>query len=105
MKELATVGPTEEEMLKGRQRYAWDLTSLRDSPDDMAGFFAGGYLFDRFETPEKRLRKTSAVTREQVRDVARLISEPSHLNVTAVGLLENDEDKRLIECVETFSYS
>lgn len=105
MKELATVGPTEEEMLKGRQRYAWDLTSLRDSPDDMAGFFAGGYLFDRFETPEERLRKTSAVTREQVRDVARLISEPSHLNVTAVGLLENDEDKRLIECVKTFSYS
>ncbi|MEO6575636.1 MAG: insulinase family protein, partial [Polyangiaceae bacterium] len=104
MKELATVGPTEEEMQKGRQRYGWDLTSLRDSPDDLAGFFAGGYLFNRFETPEERLQKTSAVTREQVRDVARLISDPSRLNVTAVGLLENDEDKRLMEAVKTFSY-
>jgi NAD(P)-dependent dehydrogenase (short-subunit alcohol dehydrogenase family) len=30
-----------------------------DSPEDLAGFYAGGLLFDRFETPEARLATRS----------------------------------------------
>ncbi|CAN5702939.1 hypothetical protein BH09MYX1_BH09MYX1_16540 [soil metagenome] len=66
----------------------------------MAGFYAVGYRFDRFETLDERLARTFGVTREDVMRVAKRIGEPSRLNVVAVGLLEKGEDKRLAEVVK-----
>ncbi|HEX7603751.1 MAG TPA: insulinase family protein, partial [Polyangiaceae bacterium] len=98
--ELAQFGPTEEELEKVQNRHRWELSTLRDSAEDLAGFFAGGYLFDRFETPAQRLARTLHVTKEDVIEVARTIAQPARLNVVAVGLLEDGEDKRLSETVK-----
>jgi predicted Zn-dependent peptidase len=98
--ELAQFGPTEEELEKVRNRHRWELSTLRDSAEDLAGFFAGGYLFNRFETPAQRLSRTQHVTQEDVIEVARILAQPSRLNVVAVGLLEDGEDKRLSETVK-----
>jgi hypothetical protein len=38
-----------------------------------------------------------------VREVAAILAEPARLNVIAVGLLENDEDKRLADAVKRWS--
>ena len=97
--ELAEHGPSEPELAKSRQRQAWDMTAMLDSAEDVGGYFAGGLLFDRFETPADRLRAMQTVTVNEVREVARMITHPSRLNVVAVGLLENDEDKRLADVV------
>ena len=98
--ELAASGPGDEELAKAKRRHAWDLAALADSAEEAAGFFAGGLLFDRFEDVDARRASLARVTREDVRDVARQIAQPERLNVVAVGLLENGEDRRLTEVVK-----
>jgi predicted Zn-dependent peptidase len=98
--ELAQRGPTDEEMAKAKRRHAWDLRAMLDSAEETAGFFAGGLIFDRFETIDERRETLAAVTSEQIREVASRIAQPDRLNVVAVGLLENGEDKRLTDVVK-----
>ncbi len=100
VEELAREGPTDEELEKVRARHRWELSSMRDSAEELAGFYAGGHLFDRFETLDDRLARTVAVTRDDVVRVAKRIAEPSRLNVVAVGLLDKGEDKRLADVVK-----
>jgi predicted Zn-dependent peptidase len=98
--DLAIEGPSDEELAKARRRHAWDVTALPDSAEELAAFYAVGTLFDRFETPDERLASLASVTREEVRDVARLLAQPDRLNVVAVGLLDRDEDKRIEALVQ-----
>ena len=98
--ELAQNGPTADEMAKAKRRHAWDLGAMLDSAEETAGFFAGGLIFDRFEGIEERRASLAAVTSEQIREVATRIAQPDRLNVVAVGLLEDGEDKRLTEVVK-----
>jgi predicted Zn-dependent peptidase len=100
MSELATSGPTEDELSRVKKRHAWDMSAQRDACEDIAGFYAGGLLFGRFETPEERQDKLDRVTRDDVIRVAREVTRPDHLQVLAVGLLEDDEDKRLTDLVK-----
>lgn len=97
--DLASHGPSEAELDKARRRHRWDMRTMLDSPDELAGFLASGILFERFETPAEREEKNAAVTREDVRALAELISQPDRLNVLAVGLLDDGEDDRLEEIV------
>lgn len=100
MTDLARTGPTEAELVKARRRHAWEMHGLYDSPEDLAGFYAGGLLFERFETPERRLAANAAVTSEEIRALAEMLAQPERLNVLAVGLLEDGEDDRLTEVVK-----
>ena len=105
MRELAKKGPTDEELEKAKHRNAWDVRGMEDSPEDWAGFFAGGHLFDRFETPWERLEKNARVTKNDVRDVARAIARPDRLNVLAVGMLDAKESKKLTQVLHEFRSS
>ncbi len=98
--ELAQEGPTEAELETARRRAAWDAQALADSADETSAFYASGLLFDRFSTPEEHVAELSRVTRDDVREVARRVARPERLNVVAVGLLEDGEDKRLEEVVK-----
>jgi predicted Zn-dependent peptidase len=100
--DLAKNGPTEEEVEKARRRNAWDMRTTFDSLEDLAGFYAGGFLFNRFETPEARLASNNAVTAQRIREVAEHIAQPDRLNVIAVGLLEDGEDDRFEAVVKGF---
>jgi predicted Zn-dependent peptidase len=100
VRELAREGLTEEELAKARCRHAWELTAMRDSAEEMGAFYAVGHLFARSEAPEERARKLAAVTAPDVRSMARSLCEPHRLNVIAVGLLENGEDRRLTDVVK-----
>jgi predicted Zn-dependent peptidase len=99
LEELAKDGPTDEELDKARRRHAWDMRAMSDSAEEMAGFYAGGFLFGRPETADERRASLARVTREEIRDAARMLAQPDRLNVVAVGLLENGEDKRLSDVV------
>ncbi|HEY2514579.1 MAG TPA: pitrilysin family protein, partial [Polyangiaceae bacterium] len=100
LEDLAQTGPTEDELAKAKRRHAWDLTALADSAEDAAGFYAGGLIFDRFETVDERQASLGKITREEIRDLAQRLAQPDRLNVVAVGLLEDGEDKRLTEVVK-----
>ena len=100
--DLAKDGPTDAEMEKAHRRSAWDMQALLDSPEDLAGFYAGGYLFERIETPEERIAANTAVTSKRVQEMAELLASPDRLNVLAVGLLDDGEDKRLEDVVRGY---
>jgi predicted Zn-dependent peptidase len=100
--DLAKNGPDEAEVEKAKRRNAWEMTSTFDSPEDLAGFYAGGLLFDRFETPEARLAANERVTPKILREMAEVLAQPDRLNVLAVGLLEDGEDDRLAAVVKGF---
>jgi predicted Zn-dependent peptidase len=100
--DLAKEGPTEAEVEKARRRNAWEMRTISDSPEELAGFYAGGFLFDRFETPEARVAANAAVTPKRLREMAEILAQPDRLNVLAVGLLEDGEDKRLEDVVKGF---
>jgi predicted Zn-dependent peptidase len=102
MTELAKAGPSDEELSKARERHAWETRAMLDSPEDMAGFYAGGHLFGRFETPAARLAKNQAVTSAQIRDVVRAITRPDRLNVLVVGSLSKAEARELDAVVRDF---
>jgi predicted Zn-dependent peptidase len=101
--DLAKNGPTEEELAKAKRRHGWDMRSILDSPEELAGFYAAGVLFDRFESIEERRQRNAAVTREDIRALSDLIAQPNRLNVVAVGLLEDGEDRRLEEAVKGYT--
>jgi predicted Zn-dependent peptidase len=100
--DLAEGGPTEDELAKARRRNAWETRQMFDVPEEVCGVYAGGVLFERFETPEARLANNGRVTAERIRDLCRMVVQPDRLNVLAVGLLEKDEEKRLADAVRSF---
>jgi predicted Zn-dependent peptidase len=100
LSELALRGPTEDEIAKAKRRHAWDVQSLFDSPEELAGFYGLGALWKHPETLEERLSAMTSVTCDQVRDVARLVGTPSRLNVVAVGMLDREVQKRLSDTVK-----
>jgi predicted Zn-dependent peptidase len=100
--ELATIGPTEDELAKAKQRQLWDMSAMHDSPEEFAGYYASGLLFGRLETLDEKSAALSRVTTSDVRNVAAVLARPERLNVVAVGLLENDEDKRLADVAKSW---
>jgi predicted Zn-dependent peptidase len=102
VKELAASGPSLDELEKARRRHRWDMRAMMDSPDDLAGFYAAGILFDRKETIEERLANNAAVSSQDIRDLAGLIGTPDRLNVVAVGPIEDLEESTLESVVTSY---
>lgn len=98
--ELARSGPTDDELAKARRRVLWDARLMADSAEEMASFYAGGLLFDRFVTPEEHVAALVRVARKDVREVAQWMARPERLSVAAVGLLDGGEDAVLEDLVE-----
>jgi predicted Zn-dependent peptidase len=103
LKELATDGPTDNEIEKAKKRHEWDLLAMLDSADDVGSFLGTSGLFGPLETPIMRRDALAATSREAVRDVARLLCDPTRLSVVAVGLVDGREQRRLEETVMGFS--
>ena len=103
VKDLAASGPSVVELEKARRRHRWDMRGMMDSPEELAGFYAAGILFDRSETIEERLANNAAVSAQDIRDLAGLIGTPDRLNVTAVGPIEEFDDKRLESVITSYS--
>jgi predicted Zn-dependent peptidase len=101
--ELADEGPTAEELEKARRRIVWDARALEDSAEETSGVLASGLLFDRFATPADQAAELLRVSATDVREAARFIARPDRLNVVAVGLPDDGEDRRLADVVEGWS--
>jgi predicted Zn-dependent peptidase len=100
--ELAHTGPSQEELVKARRRNAWEMRAMFDAPEDLAGFYAGGVLFDRFQTPEARVAENAEVDPARIQALCSELAHPDRLNVLAVGLMESDEERRLADVVKTY---
>jgi predicted Zn-dependent peptidase len=97
--ELATDGPTDDELDKMRRRLDWELSAVLDGVEELSHAVGTDALFGKQRTLAERLEITRAVTREQVIEVARMVFRPERLSALAVGLLEKPEHERFAEVV------
>ena len=100
--ELAQDGPTPAELDKAKKRYARDVRATRDGLEDLAGFYANGRLFDRFETPWERLARVDALDADDVRRAAQSFVTPGGVGVVAVGSLEAKHHDKLVKIVDSW---
>jgi predicted Zn-dependent peptidase len=101
--ELAHQGPTDEELATARRRIQWDARAMADSAEETGAFFAGGLLFDRLATVDEHVGQLLGVGPDEVRAAARELARPENLDVVAVGLLDDGEDRRLEDAVKGWS--
>ena len=99
VEELAREGPTDDELDKVKRRVAWELSAVRDAPEDLATFFGMAGLLGEEDSPGAREARVRAVTKDDVVAVARRIARPERLNVVAVGMLEKDDEAKLGDVV------
>jgi hypothetical protein len=95
LRDLATEGPSAEELQKALDRHRWSVEAMQDDPSSVAGFFGLGTLTGLARTPEARHDDLAKVSRDEVRDAAHAIFRPERLTAVAVGVLRDAEQKRL----------
>ena len=78
---------TNDELAKARTRYRYETLASIDDAASMAGFFGGTALYYPPPSLSERLAQMSAVTVDDVVNVARRVLVPDHLVVAAVGTL------------------
>jgi len=87
--DLSVEGPTRAEVEKAHRRYAFDLDVLEDDAHALGDFYGAAELFDLRQTPGERRRQILALTAQDLRRAARLIFNPSRLNLVLVGTLDD----------------
>ncbi len=99
LREIADEGPTDRELEKARDRFVWDHEFALDAPEDLGARLAFDRLLGRQLASVDWRERFLAVTRDDVRDVARLLLARERLNIVAVGLLEPEQER----AIETFA--
>ncbi|WP_437717933.1 pitrilysin family protein [Sorangium sp. So ce448] len=102
LRELAEVGPREDELAKARDRHLWSVEAMLDDAEATAGFHGLAALADITRTPEARHEELARVSVADVRDAARALFRPERLTVVAVGLLRSSEEAKLEKAVRSF---
>ena len=93
--ELCDHGPTEEELVKARDRHLWSVEAMLDDPEETSAFHGLSAIAGITRSPLVRHEELCAVTREGVRDAAQRIFRPERLSLTAVGLLKDSDVTKL----------
>lgn len=83
--DLARHGPTRAEVEKAHRRCAFDLDAMEDHPSALADFYGPAELFDHRQTPAQRRLEMLGVTASDIRRAARVVFDPSRLNLVLVG--------------------
>jgi predicted Zn-dependent peptidase len=100
--ELASGGPSEDELAKARARAGWQYRELYDDPGSMAELFGLGRLTRQFRGPSERLERLQDVDRENVRNAAARIFSRKSLAVVAVGTLSRRAQQALARRVDAY---
>jgi predicted Zn-dependent peptidase len=100
--ELASRGPSREELDRAKARHGWQTTAMLDDPDALAGFFALAALSRLAPTPEARHEQLSAVEPDDVRRAAELIFRREGMSIITVGALSERQRDTLRKVTDQF---
>ena len=90
-KKLTQEPVSEKELKRVKDQIRGSFVIGLEQSDDMASFYGEQELLEhKIETPEERLAKITAVTREDILEVARDLFTPDKLNLAIIGPLEGD---------------
>ncbi|MFT3770942.1 MAG: pitrilysin family protein [Minicystis sp.] len=102
LKDVATNGPTEDELNKARDRHQWSVEAMLDDAEAVAGFYGLAALADIARTPSERHAELAKVTRDDVRAAAQSVFRADRMTVVAVGLLSESDERKLEKLVKGF---
>lgn len=102
IRDLRDVGPTEDELVRVKQRFRWQLDLLLDSVADAAQFFATEAQNGTLRSPLARLSTIESLTLPQIVAAARRWFVPANLSVVAVGLMAKAQLRALEKQVARF---
>jgi len=90
-KKLTEEMVSEKELKRVKDQIQGSFVIGLEQSDDLAAFYGEQELLEhKIETPEQRLAKITAVTREDILEVARDVFRPEKLNLAIIGPLEGD---------------
>lgn len=90
-KKLTEEPVTEKEINRVKDKVRGSFVIGLETSDDVASFYGEQELLEnKIETPEERLAKIMAVTREDILEVAGDVFKPGKLNLAIIGPLEED---------------
>ncbi|MBI2669764.1 MAG: insulinase family protein [Candidatus Yanofskybacteria bacterium] len=91
-KKLTKEPVSEKELKRVKDQIQGSFVIGLEQSDDMASFYGEQELLEhKIETPEQRLAKITAVTREDILEVARDVFKPEKLNLAIIGPLEGEQ--------------
>jgi predicted Zn-dependent peptidase len=102
LRELATDGPTAEELGKARDRHLWSIEAMLDDAEAVAGFYGLATLAGIARSPAARHEELARVTGDEVRAAAQAVFRADRMSVVAVGLLSEAEERKLERAVRAF---
>jgi predicted Zn-dependent peptidase len=85
--ELASDGPTDEELDKAKKRHRWSVLAALDHADELETLAGGAVLFDRTRGLDAQAARFDAITARDIRDVARQVFARERMYVCTVGTL------------------
>lgn len=100
--ELASHGPTPDELDKAKDRHLWSVEAMEDDVEEVAGFYGLSALTSGPRTPMERHEQLASVTIANVRDAAQRIFRPERMAVVAVGMLKRSEETKMDKMVQAF---
>jgi len=86
--ELRRHPPTEEEVVKAKRRYVWDLRTVRDDPEDAAHFIGISALFGLPERVGTVADRVERVTPDDIQRAVQRYLDPKDAYLTCVGVLD-----------------
>lgn len=90
-KKLTLEPVSEKELARIKDKIHGSFVIGLEQSDDQASFYGEQELLEhKIETPEERLAKITAVSREDILEVARDVFRPEKLNLAIIGPLEGD---------------
>jgi predicted Zn-dependent peptidase len=93
--DLATHGPSPEELERAKARLRWQMLELYDMPTELAGFVGQGVLSDSEVEPEARIEQLVSVTESRVREAAARIFRARRSSLVVVGKLDKAAQRKL----------
>jgi len=100
--DIASHGPTPDELDKAKDRHLWSVEAMQDDPEEVAGFYGLSAFTAGARTPMARHEQLAAVTQADVRDAAQRIFRPERMTVVAVGMLKRSEESKMEKVVQGF---
>lgn len=100
--ELASHGPTPEELDKAKNRHLWSVEAMLDDAEAVASFYGLAAFANIARTPMARHEELASVTVADVRDAAQRVFRPERMSTVAVGLLSRAEEGRMERAVKGF---
>ena len=102
VRDLSENGPSAEEVLRVKRRFAWHTRALFDSPLDVVEFLGLAALTDTTRDPWDRVAELERVPLEEVHRAAREVFTPENLALAVVGQLGKKRQKELEELAQRF---